>query len=68
MSEIKRAIILAAGKGNRMKPVTDFIPKPLVKVNGVSFIETILDALKKNKIKEVYVVVGYMKENFDYLK
>lgn len=68
MSEIKRAIILAAGKGNRMKPVTDFIPKPLVKVNGVGFIETILDALKKNKIKEVYVVVGYMKEKFDYLK
>lgn len=68
MSEIKRAIILAAGKGNRMKPVTDFIPKPLVKVNGVSFIETIINAIKKNNIREVYVVVGYMKEKFSFLK
>ena len=68
MSEIKRAIILAAGKGNRMKPVTDFIPKPLVKVNGVSFIETIINAIKMNNIREVYVVVGYMKEKFSFLK
>lgn len=68
MSEIKRAIILAAGKGNRMKPVTDFIPKPLVKVNGVSFIETIINAIKMNNIREVYIVVGYMKEKFSFLK
>lgn len=68
MSVIKRAIILAAGKGNRMKPVTDFIPKPLVKVNGVSFIETIINAIKMNNIREVYIVVGYMKEKFSFLK
>ena len=64
MSTIKRAIIMAAGLGNRMRPVTDTTPKPLIKVNGRRMIDTIVDALHENCIFEIYVVVGYKKEQF----
>ena len=68
MNEVKRAIILAAGKGTRLHPISDFIPKPLIEVNGKRMIETILDALIANGIKEIYIIVGYLKEKFQILK
>ncbi len=64
MEKINRAIIMAAGLGNRLSPVTNTTPKPLVKVNGVRMIDTIIDALHKNGINEIHIVVGYLKEQF----
>lgn len=64
MNKIKQAIIMAAGLGNRMKPVTDTTPKPLIKVNGKRMIDTIVDSLHESGIFEIYVVVGYKKEQF----
>ena len=61
---VKRAIIMAAGIGKRMQPLTFEIPKPLVKVNGVRMIDTVVDGLRTNGIKEIYVVVGHLKEQF----
>lgn len=64
MNTVKRAIIMAAGIGKRMQPVTFDIPKPLIKVNGKRMIDSVVDALHKNSIFEIYVVVGYLKEQF----
>lgn len=68
MNTVKRAIIMAAGMGNRMQPITLTTPKPLVKVNGTRMIDTIIHALHSNEIYEIYVVVGYLKEQFKTLE
>ena len=67
MHTVKRAVIMAAGTGNRMHPLTLTTPKPLVSVNGVRMIDSCIQALHENGIYEIYVVVGYQKEKFQSL-
>ena len=68
MNKVERAIIMAAGKGERMHPLTLKTPKPLIKVNNVPMIESVINALHINGIYEIYVVVGYLREQFEYLE
>lgn len=68
MYKVNKAIIMAAGQGTRMNPLTLSVPKPLVKVNGKPMIETSIEALIQNGIEKIYIVVGYLKEKFKYLK
>ncbi len=55
-----KAVILAAGKGLRMKPLTKDKPKPLIKIKNKSFLERQLEELNKTKITEVVIVVGFL--------
>ncbi len=57
-----KALVLAAGKGTRLRPLTENKPKVLVEVNGKSLIEHIIDDLKKLGIEETTVIKGYMGE------
>ena len=65
--KVRKAIVIAAGFGSRMAPVTLDTPKPLVKVNGVRIIDTLLDALIAKGIDNITLVVGYKKEQFNQL-
>jgi NDP-sugar pyrophosphorylase family protein len=62
MSQVKKAVILAAGRGTRMKEITDELPKPMVKVKGMPILESIVRGLVFNGITDFLIVVGWRKE------
>ncbi|MCL2755981.1 MAG: NTP transferase domain-containing protein [Firmicutes bacterium] len=64
---VDNAIIMAAGVGSRFAPITHNTPKALIKIKGVPIIERLIGQLHEKGIKEIIVVVGYMKEKFEYL-
>ncbi len=64
---VKRVIFLAAGFGPRLVPITLNTPQPLVRVKGTRMIDTLLDAVVKAGIEEIYIVRGYLSEQFDQL-
>lgn len=66
-SKPKNAIILAAGFGMRMVPVNMSIPKALLKVNEDTLIARLIKQLKEKGIDEIYIVVGFQREKFEYL-
>lgn len=65
---VHKLLILAAGMGARLNPITSKMPKPLVKVNGISMIETILNAAIKSGIDDITIVRGYLGDQLNALK
>ena len=63
----RNAVILAAGFGMRMVPINMETPKGLLEVNGEPLIERTIKQLHEVGIKEIYIVVGFMKERYEYL-
>lgn len=63
----QRAIILAAGFGMRMVPINTEVPKALMEIKGEPLIERTIRQLHQVGIREIYIVVGFMKEKFEYL-
>lgn len=63
-----RAILLAAGMGTRLRPLTLDTPKSLIEVNGKPLLERQVEYLKEKGVEEIIVVTGYLAEKFDYLK
>jgi len=66
-----KAIILAGGRGKRLNPITDYVPKPLVTIKNIPIIEWQIKYLKKYGINEVIICTGYktkMIENYLSMK
>lgn len=63
----RSAVILAAGFGMRMVPINLETPKAFVEVHGERLIERLIRQLHEVGITQIYVVVGFMKERFEYL-
>ena len=63
-----KAIILAAGMGTRLRPITLTTPKSLIEVAGTSLIERQIEFLRAKGIEDIIVVTGYLAEKFDFLK
>lgn len=63
----KRAVFVAAGFGSRLVPVTLNTPKPLVRVHGKRIIDGLIDACLAAGIDDIYIVRGFLAEQFDQL-
>ena len=59
---ITEAVILAAGEGKRLRPLTLKTPKSMLKVKGKPVLYYIIRSLRLNEIKKIVIVVGYKKE------
>ena len=57
-----RAIILAAGRGSRMKELTNEKPKSLLKIKGISLLQKQINVFRQNGINEIAIVTGYKSE------
>jgi mannose-1-phosphate guanylyltransferase len=55
-------VILAGGRGKRLRPITDYVPKPLIPLNNIPIIEWQVKYLKKQGIKEIIICTGYKAE------
>ena len=59
---VKQAVILAGGRGTRLKTLTDNLPKPMISINKRPFLEYLIDLLKENGIEEIVLLLGYLPE------
>ncbi|RLF42197.1 MAG: nucleotidyl transferase [Thermoplasmata archaeon] len=66
---IKKAVILAAGEGKRLKPYTETMPKVMIPVANKPIVEYVIDSVFKSGIEEIILIVGYRKETvMEYLR
>ena len=59
-----KAIIIAAGLGNRLRPLTNYLPKTLLKIGKKTILDIQIKNYKKNKIKNINIIIGHKKEKF----
>lgn len=55
--------ILAGGRGARLKPLTNYTPKPMIKINNIPFLEYLIKIYSKYNLEKIYLLTGYKKKN-----
>ena|SRR5437660_3524424 len=60
-----KAVILAAGKGTRMRELTNECPKPMLKVQGKPILQRIIEGLRENGVVELFIVTGFRAETIE---
>ena len=66
MNKIKTVLVLCAGLGKRLRPLTDNIPKPLLKIKDTTLIENTLDLIKYLKVENIILNTFYLKEKLKH--
>lgn len=61
---VKQAVILCGGRGKRLRPMTDIVPKPMVEVCGRPFVSYLVTILRNTGVEDIALSVGYLKEHF----
>src|SRR6266513_701138 len=62
MTSIDRAVVLAAGRGTRMRELTNDVPKPMIEVRGKPVLEHIVEGLRDAGVRRFLIIVGYHAE------
>jgi len=57
--ELKQAVIFAGGRGERLRPLTDHIPKPMASINGSPFLDYLINSLIQSGLNKILILVGY---------
>lgn len=65
---IKNAVIMAAGLGMRMRPLTQTVPKPLIKIGDKRLIDTVIEGLLYAEVENINIVTGHLASQFEQLK
>jgi histidinol-phosphate phosphatase family protein len=58
----RQAVILAGGRGSRLRPLTDTVPKPMIPFHGRPFLEYLVDLLREQGIARILLLLGYLPE------
>lgn len=64
---ISQAVILCGGRGERLRPITNTVPKPMVEVCGRPFVSYLVEILRNCGVADIVLSVGYLKERFGEL-
>src|SRR5712692_3380741 len=59
MTKIDKAVLLAAGRGTRMRELTTYLPKPLIEVRGKPVLQHIVEGLRDAGVRQFLIIVGY---------
>ena len=65
---IEQAVLLCAGKGTRLGPITSHTPKPLVQVGGKPFVCWFIEDLVDVGVKDIILLTGYLSDRFNFLR